>query len=163
MQGVHCYGPSITHEVSREVWSWELLSGKGRLSDLPPPTGTSTHSSHSALSSLQLHPSIQPSFHPSIIVLLLLLCASQADFSPVQWPTRTAQPWPTVWLTTAPRTRDSAPTTPSRCRPSRRRTPGTNGARRWIFSCQSLDSRWIWGTFGGSRTFVIRTAAVSWA
>lgn len=66
MQGVHCYGPSITHEVSSEVWSWALLSGKGRLSDLPPPTGISTHSSHSALSSLQLHPSIQPSNHPFI-------------------------------------------------------------------------------------------------
>lgn len=66
----------------------ELLSGEGRLSDLPPPTGIPTHSSHSALSSLQLHPSIQPfifpsnhpSFRPSIIDLLLL-CASRADFS----------------------------------------------------------------------------------
>lgn len=62
MQGVHCYGPSMTHEVSSEVWSWELLSGKGRLSDLPP-----THRYFHPL--LPLGPVITPaaSIHPTIL------------------------------------------------------------------------------------------------
>lgn len=55
---------------TKSLWNWEPLSEEGRLGDLPPPTGISTYSSHSALSSFQLHPSIhscnQPSSHPSI-------------------------------------------------------------------------------------------------
>lgn len=79
----------------------------------------------------------------------------------VRCPDRTQQSWPAVWPTTAPRTPATAPTTQSLCRSSRRRTPGTNGAKRWIFSCLSSALRWTWEMFGDFRTYVIKTAAVS--
>lgn len=83
------------------------------------------------------------------------------DFFTVRCPDRSPQSWPAVRPTTAPRTPPTAPTARRRCRSLRRRTPGTNGAKRWIFSCLSSVLRWTWETFGGFRTFVIKTAVVS--
>ncbi|KAK1892783.1 Lymphoid-restricted membrane protein [Dissostichus eleginoides] len=54
----------------------------------------------------------------------------------------------------------NTPRPPSRCRPSHRRTPGTNGAKKWIFSCLSLALRWTWEMFGDFRMYVIKTVAV---
>lgn len=95
-----------------------------------------------------------------------ILCgaAPLTDFFTVRCLSRTQQPWPALWPTQAPLTPATPPTTPrppSRCRPSHRRTPGTNGAKKWIFSCLSLALRWTWEMFGDFRMSVIKTVAVS--
>lgn len=140
--------PKLTESIKHEQFSVESWSVRRRpvWSGIPKCPCSSRRSSHSALSSVQEE-------HPP-------LCSSGWLFT-VRCPDRTQQSWPAVWPTTAPRTPATAPTARSRCRSSRRRTPGTNGAKRWISSSLSSALRWTWEMFGGFPTYVTRTGAVS--